>query len=84
MQMEIPIIYGHDVRNWHSLAGEQPSADLQVAWKGTNAVSAASQNFIRLFSSTWVNIVPGVEIESVDFVSSMGKVAPFLIAITAE
>jgi hypothetical protein len=84
MQMEIPIIYGHDVRNWHSLAGEQPSADLTVAWKGTNAVSAASQTFIRLFSSTWVNIVPGVEIESIDFVSSMGKVAPFLIAITAE
>jgi hypothetical protein len=84
MQLEIPIIYGHDVRNWHRLAGEQPSADLDLAWKGTNAVSADSHNFVRLFATTWVNVVPSVEIESIDFVSSMGKVAPFLVAITAE
>jgi hypothetical protein len=84
MQLEIPIIYGRDVRNWHKLAGEIPSSELTEAWKGTNAVSAASRNFIRLFSTTWVNLAPGVEIESIDFVSSMGMVAPFLIAITAE
>jgi hypothetical protein len=84
MQLEIPIIYGHEVRNWHNLPGEKPSADLTVAWTGTNATSAAAHNFIRLFATTWVNIAPNVEIESIDFVSSMGQVAPFLIAITAE
>ena len=84
MQLEIPIIYGRDVRNWHTLAGEKPSAELTVAWKGVNEISAASHNFIRLFSTTWVNVAPGVEIESIDFVSSMGTVAPFLIAITAD
>jgi len=84
MQLEIPIIYGRDVRNWHQMAGEKPSADLSVAWTGTNEVSAASHNCIRLFTTTWVNVAPSVEIESIDFVSSMGKVAPFLIAISAE
>jgi hypothetical protein len=84
MQLEIPIIYGHDVRNWHKLAGEKPAPDLTVAWTGSNKVSAASHNIIRLFTTTWVNVAPGVEIESIDFVSSMGNVAPFLIAISAE
>ena len=84
MQLEIPIIYGPDVRNWHRLAGEQPSTDSNLAWQGTNALSADSHDLIRLFTTTWVNLVPGVEIESIDFVSSMGKVAPFLIAITVE
>jgi len=84
MQLEIPIVYGRDVRNWHKLAGERPSTDLNMVWKGTNDVSAASHNYIRLFSTTWVNIAPGVEIESIDFVSSMTHAAPFLIAITAD
>jgi hypothetical protein len=84
MQLAIPIIYGRDVRNWHKLAGEKPAADLIVAWTGTNEVSAASHNYIRLFTTTWVNVAPGVEIESIDFVSNMGMVAPFLIAISTE
>jgi hypothetical protein len=84
MQLEIPILYGRDVRNWHKLAGEKPAPDMTVAWIGTNEISAASHNFIRLFTTTWVNVAPSVEIESIDFVSSMGTVAPFLIAISTE
>jgi hypothetical protein len=84
MQLEVPIVYGQDLRDWHKLAGEKPSADLKVAWTGTNAISAAARNSIRLFSTTWVNILPNVEIESVDFVSTTNSAAPFLIAITAE
>ncbi len=84
MQLAIPIIYGRDVRDWHTLAGEKPAPDLTVAWTGVNAVSAAAHNTIRLFTTTWVNLVPEVEIESIDFVSAMNPAAPFLIAITAE
>jgi hypothetical protein len=84
MQLEIPIIYGRDVRDWHTMAGEKPAADLTVAWTGTNQLSAAAHNTIRLFTTTWVNVAPDVEIESMDFVSAMGTAAPFLIAITAE
>jgi hypothetical protein len=84
MQLEIPIIYGQDVRDWHTLGGEKKSDELVVAWTGTNGVSAAAHSSIRLFTTTWVNVAPGVEIESVDFVSSNASAAPFLIAITAE
>jgi len=84
MQLEIPIIYGRDLRDWHKLIGEKPAPDLTVVWTGTNDVSATEHYPIRLFSTTWVNVVPAVEIESIDFVSAMGTVAPFLIAITAD
>jgi uncharacterized BrkB/YihY/UPF0761 family membrane protein len=82
--LEIPIIYGREVRNWHRFSGEKPSAELTVAWTGTNGVSAAAHSCIRLYTTTWVNVAPSVEIESIDFVSSMGTVAPFLIAISME
>lgn len=84
MQLEIPIIYGRDVNNWHTFPGEKLGAAPVVAWTGTNTVSAAAHQSIRLFTTTWVNVAPGVEIESLDFVSGMGTVAPFLIAITAD
>jgi hypothetical protein len=80
MQLEIPIVYGRDVRNWHKLRAEKPSPDLTVAWTGANGDSPD----LRLFSTTWTNLAPDVEIESIDFVSSMGMPAPFLIAITAD
>jgi hypothetical protein len=84
MQSEIPIIYGHDVCDWHAPAQENFSSDLTVAWTGTNETSVGTHTTVRLFTTTWVNLAPGVEIESVDFISAMGAVAPFLIAITAE
>ena len=77
MQLALPIIYGRDLRDWHTLAGEKPAPDLTVAWTGVNALSAASHNTIRLFTTTWINLVPAVEIESIDFVSAMGTACPF-------
>jgi hypothetical protein len=85
MQLEIPIYCGRDVRDWHANAEEKPGAkELTVAWTGSNAVSKTAGSSIRLFKTTWENVAPGVEIESIDYISSMGKPAPFLIAITAE
>jgi hypothetical protein len=85
MHLELPIIYGHDARNWHALADEPPAPkELVVAWTGTNAVSKSKGMNIRLFKTTWVNLVPEAEVESIDFVSSMATPAPFLVAITAE
>jgi hypothetical protein len=85
MRLQIPIRYGHEVRDWHSLAREpeQPD-DLTVAWRGDNTVSKQSRGFIRLFLTTWTNVAPTVEIDSIDFVSTMAKPAPFLIAITVD
>ena len=85
LQAEIPIVCGRDVRDWHSSASEKPGEkELNVAWTGTNAVSKAAGRSIRLFLTTWENITPGVEIQSLDYVSAMGTPAPFLIAITAD
>jgi hypothetical protein len=80
MQLEIPLIYGHELRDWHKYKDEESPPSLTVAWKGTNRNS----NSIRLYTTTWTNLVPDVEIESIDFVSAMGESAPFLIAITTE
>ncbi len=85
MRLEVPIIYGQSVRDWHEWSGEAPGPkELTVAWKGQNGVSKKAHASIRLFRTTWVNLVPDVEIESIDFISSTGNAAPFLVAITVE
>jgi hypothetical protein len=84
-RLEIPIYYGRHVRNWHVVPGEPPSPDdLTVVWTGENVVSRKAGRSVRLFKSTWTNLVPDMVIESLDCVSSMDKSAPFLIAITLE
>ena len=84
MRADVPINYGEDVRDWHVLPKEKPAKELTVAWSGTNAGSIPSIRSVRLFKTTWTNIAPDVEIESVDYVSAMGNAAPFLVAITTE
>ncbi len=84
MRLELPIVYGQAVRDWHTMPGEAPAKDLKVVWTGENTVSRAAGQSLRLFLTTWTNVVPGFPIESIDFVSSMATPAPFLIAITVE
>ncbi|HEY5910869.1 MAG TPA: hypothetical protein VJA21_09735 [Verrucomicrobiae bacterium] len=85
MRLEIPIVYGQSVRDWHEWSGEKPAGpELAVAWKGENGVSTRARAKIRLFRTTWNNLVPDIEIESIDFVSSRTNAAPFLVAITTE
>ena len=84
-RLEIPILYGRDVRNWHVLSGE-PAApeELKVVWTGENAVSKRAGKNIRLFLTTWTNLIPNLAIESVDVVSSQAIPALFVLAITAD
>jgi len=85
MTFEIPIVYGNDVRDWHALDGEpKPGKELNLAWKGENAISKAEHHYLRLFLTTWENIGPNQEIDRIDFVSAKGNPAPFLIAVTVE
>lgn len=84
MRLELPIRYGLEVRNWRSLAGEPAApAELTAAWEGKSGAGESAQT-IRLFLTTWVNVAPEVEIESIDYVSEMARPAPFLVAITVE
>jgi hypothetical protein len=85
MRLEVPIIYGKDVRDWHYWAAEKDAQPaLKVAWKGENKTSQNAGSYVRLFETTWTNLVPNVELESIDFVSSMSQPAPFLLSITLE
>ncbi len=85
MRLQIPIRYGHEVEDWHAQPDEGSlSSDLNVAWIGENSLSKRMTNSIRLFTTTWTNLAPNVEIESMDFVSAMGGPAPFLIAVTVD
>ena len=85
MRLEVPIVYGQAVRDWHSQSGEsEPPPELQVAWTGENPTSQRAGRNIRLFLTTWANVVPNVEIESIDFVSTLANPGPFLIAITVD
>jgi hypothetical protein len=84
-RLEIPIRYGTEVRNWHAVAGEPPAPkELTVTWRGQNALTKSAGGSIRLFLTTWTNVAPGLEIESIDYVSSMAVPAPFLIAVTVD
>jgi len=85
MRLEVPIVYGRAVRDWHEWSGEAPAPkELNVVWRGENGVSKRANAHIRLFCTSWNNLVPDVEIESIDFVSSRSNVAPFLVAISVE
>jgi hypothetical protein len=84
LTLEIPIFYGRSVRNWHQERNE-PDADkeLKVVWTGANAASKKAGGHIRLFVTAW-NLSPGVEIDSLDFVSAGRSAAPFLLAISID
>ncbi len=84
IRMEIPIFYGRAVRDWHVQAGEPPAdKELNQVWRGANELTRGRET-LRLFMTTWENMVPDIEIESLDYVSALADAAPFLIAITAE
>jgi len=84
-RLEIPIVYDRDVRDWHTLPDEAAAPpELQVAWKEDSVVAKLPGRPFRLFMTSWTNLAPEAEIESIDFISNLGAAAPFLVAITAE
>ncbi|HWQ91181.1 MAG TPA: hypothetical protein VN673_05885 [Clostridia bacterium] len=79
-RLEIPVQYGRDLRGYKAQATEPaPTRELAMVWSSTQPSPG-----LRLFRTTWTNLLPDTEIESIDFVSAMGGPAPFLIAITAD
>jgi hypothetical protein len=81
--LEIPIYFGQSVADWH---GEKPShaeKELKVAWIGENGLSTQTGTHVRLFLTSW-NLSPGVEIDSLDFVSTGKQASPFVVAISFD
>jgi hypothetical protein len=54
-----------------------------VVWTGKNH-SAPDGPSIGVCKTTWVNPLPSIEIDHIDYESAMTNSAPFLIAITVE
>ncbi|MCI0746832.1 MAG: serine/threonine-protein kinase [Verrucomicrobia subdivision 3 bacterium] len=82
---EIKIVFGKNVREWW-FPPTQPQITMEaaVAWQGTNPASRNMGMALRIYQFQWENPRPDTEVHTIDFVSSMEKPAPFLLAITAE
>jgi hypothetical protein len=77
-QVEFPIRYGIDVRNW-SFNDKDLYQTAKTAWS-----SKKYSIFFRLYASDWANPKPDIKVTSVDFIASGTDCAPFLLAVTAE
>ena len=84
MTLEIPIYWGSTVRDWHEPPHEaEGKSGSKVVWTGQNASSKRTGKGVRLFLTAW-NLAPGVEVDSLDFVSANKSAAPFLLAISYD
>jgi WD40 repeat protein/serine/threonine protein kinase len=84
---ELPILFGKDTGDWWFRgvpASPSNPGDAVVAWTGYNPEAASSDAAICLYKATLSNPHPALEIQSIDFVSSVSRAAPFLAAITLE
>lgn len=85
MRLEIPLQYGREMRNWHTLKGETNATDtLKVVWTGENGISKKANASLRLYMTTWTNVAPSVPIRSIDLVSATNTVTPFVLGITVD
>jgi hypothetical protein len=82
---EVRLIFGEHVRDWWFAPSQrQWTTSAAVAWEGSNTASRQLGKLLRIYQMTWLNPSPEVAIASIDFVSTLEKPAPFLIAITVE
>jgi hypothetical protein len=81
--LSIPIVYGVDVQDWWMYEDFASGSKPNVVWTGKNH-SAPDGPPIGVFKTTWVNPLPSIEIDHIDYQSAMMNSAPFLIAITVE
>jgi len=83
-QLEVPILYRQDVQDYWHYRERWDVSQATVAWTGSNPAVRANNGDLRLCKRTWDNPRPEVEVESIDFTSTVTLCAPFLIALTVE
>lgn len=79
-QQEIPLPLGPNYTHWRDQTGGFEER-VVPAWK---VRTRETGRYVRLFKGTWNNPSPLVAIQSIDFISSRGEQAPFLVAVTAQ
>jgi hypothetical protein len=84
--VNIPIVYGEDVRDWFFVGGEMETVRSKIVWKGENEWSTAVGAKIRLYLTTWKNPMPDKKVLSIDYVSKKAETvaAPFCVAMSLE
>jgi len=80
----IPIFYRRQVTDCMGRQGDMIAMDADIAWTGNNEASDKPDSGTWLYRYTANNPYPDLEIQTIDFVSSMTKSAPFLVAVTIE
>jgi hypothetical protein len=81
--LEIPIYYGRSVLDWHDDQQKTRNKELKLAWAGENSAGQRTGRGVRVFLTTW-NLAPGVDIDSLDFLSTGRNAAPFLLGISFD
>ena len=81
--LEIPIYFGQSVADWHGAKPSHAEKELKVAWIGENGLSTQTGGHVRLFLTAW-NLSPGVDVDSLDFVSAGKQASPFVVAISFD
>jgi len=84
--VNIPIVYGDDVRDWFFVGGEMETVRSKIVWKGENEWSTAVGAKIRLYLTTWKNPAPDKKVLSIDYVGKKSETvaAPFCVAMSLE
>src|SRR5262249_20288295 len=80
----IEVVYGTDVRDWWYQEGDKEPTRGKVVWKGSNEAVKSSGRSLWLFSLTWKNPKPDRKIATIDYISTLTRSAPFLVAMTLE
>ncbi len=78
----IPITYHTTTSDWWAQPADPTPSDAPVAWEGSNPRVEDMGFVLRLFKFSCPNPLPGIEIESLDFVSHLVHSAPMLLAVT--
>jgi hypothetical protein len=81
VRLEIPIIYGEDVRDWN---GQSDANTLLKRGKLAWGQRIAGHGVLRLFQTFWANPRPSAKVRGLDFRSMNTESAPFLLAVSAE
>jgi len=91
---EIKLITGQTVCDWWGTlfqtgvdpATQQMAPGTERAWTGSNPFIRRvwKDESLILYKTTFANPQPGVPVASVDYVSTLTEVAPFLVGLTVE
>ena len=84
--LNIPIVYGQDVRDWFFVDGEAGTERGKIVWTGENDRASMLGCKIRLYLTTWKNPMPDKKIDSIDYLGKKSDTvaAPFCVAVTRE